>query len=92
MPLKLNGKPLDLNPPLPRIEKIAKFLAACPADEVFDAPTLAAKMNTSVNSIRDASGYELLKDMSEMMGRFRVYGCKKAIAELRRVKAEAARQ
>jgi hypothetical protein len=51
--LKLNGKPLDLNPPRRALEKLAAFLEKLPNDELLTIGELVTRSNVGQSSIRD---------------------------------------
>lgn len=90
--LKLNGKPLDLNPVIPAsILKIRGFLEKAPADELFENRDFAAKMNVAVSTLgRAATAYaEHVNGFTHSVRLYgqpqrRFWGNPKAIAELRR--------
>jgi hypothetical protein len=80
--MKLDGKPLNLKRFALNKTTFAKFLDQCSADEVFSQVELAKKLNLSTSCVNKYS--EDLPDHSQKVGKTRVWGSKKAIAELRR--------
>jgi hypothetical protein len=84
--LKLNGKPFDLRPLTPTLEKMRGLLDSSPADELFDTLQLSKLVGKSVKSLRsdNATFVDPLPEYTARVGTKRYWGNPKAIAELRR--------
>jgi hypothetical protein len=80
--LKLNGKPLDLNPPTPAADRLLTFLISAPVDEVFTEQMLAEKAKASARHLSTKS--ERFSSFTLLVNGKRYWGSAKAIAELRR--------
>ncbi len=83
--LKLNGKPLDLNPPLPTSERISAFLSKAPADELFRSYDIAECLKIHQSAFLNERAYRELTGFTYKVGPKRYWGHPKAIAELRRL-------
>lgn len=83
MPLKLNGKILDLNAPTPTLAALKEKLDKLPADEVFTADVISKKLGISHSYIRDNGPSELLASNTVKLSGIRYWGSPKAIAALR---------
>lgn len=90
--LKLNGKPLDLTPPLPdSAQKLIAFLSEAPADELYDHRKIRELMKIGLSTLsRILSTYPATLDpythsLRGTKGNLeRYWGSKAAIAELKR--------
>lgn len=82
--LKLNGKPLDLNPPSPIVSKVIAFLDKSGDDELFTLDQIAEKTSVSLPGLSfRARGPEFV-NYREKVARSYYYGNPAAITELRK--------
>lgn len=88
--LKLNGKPLQLRPASPTVQKLKAFLDKSPADELLTNSELGVRIHTHRSTIKTSSvfGNSLLRGYSAKVGPIRYWGNPKAIAELRKQVAQ----
>jgi hypothetical protein len=83
MPLKLNGKPIDLNPPSPSILKVMAVLEKLGPDDLYDREHMM-QMSKLGSSAFKSSMVEACKGHSLLVGKTRYWGSKQAIASLRK--------
>jgi hypothetical protein len=86
--LKLNGKPLTLNPEAPIIGSIRQYLDKAPADELFTVGELARKIGSGENYVSDQSTKPQLAAYTMKTGKMRYWGNPKAIEALRQQVAQ----
>jgi hypothetical protein len=86
MPLRLNGKTLDLNPPPPTLAKLLEFLKKSSPDDLYTMAEIAKCAHVAEASIgkRGISTSPELAPYSLRHGVMRYFGSQKAIAELRK--------
>jgi len=84
MALKLNGKPLDLNPLTPSAQKVKAFLDKAPADELFTTAELAQKARAGRVEDQTQIFTRSLPAYWERVSNRVLWGNPKAIAELRK--------
>lgn len=82
-PLKLGGRPLDLNPLPPSAVKLKAFLDKAPADELFTTADLAAKTRIPVLA-QNPNLFKMLDAYRSKLGNRMLWGNPRAIAELKR--------
>ena len=79
--LKLDGKPLELTPPTPALDRLLAFLNSAPSDEVFTEQILAEKVKVSARHI--AARNERFSAFTLLVNGKRYWGNPKAIKALR---------
>lgn len=88
-PLKLHGKPFDIFPPSTVTSRVRAFLDKQKDDDLLLTADVLAALNISIHILNRYASREL-KDYYELAhGRNRYWGNRRAVAELRRLKAEA---
>ena len=80
--LKLDGKPLDLNPPTPTETRIMGFLNKQPADDLFTPRELSSRAGVSYDHIRHIGGSIRLETYSTTYRGLRIWGNPQAISVL----------
>lgn len=84
MPLKLNGKPFDLRPLAPSIQKLLAYLDKSPQDEIFTAPELCTRAGVASDYLSQSDRLKAFDGYTATVGRQRYMGHPKAIQELQK--------
>ncbi len=80
--LKLNGKPLDLNPCQPALASVIQFLDKSAPDELFNTAELMSRARTARTTL--SKGADALTSYRFQIANKMYWGNPKAIAELKR--------
>lgn len=90
-PLKLHGKPFDFAAPTPIAVRVRAFLDKQKDDDLLLTGDILAALNIRIRTLNNYTVRDLADYYEIARGRNRYWGNKRAIAELRRLKAAECR-